>query len=236
MKSVSKAIGKPINECITHYLVRFKKTKSYKSLKRSMHRKANVSEGNAGTLVCNECGKGGMLIACDTCEAHYHLDCATPPLQSIPDGTWVCGNCRRDTRSMLSSQDETSLTDQQQPMDTSVEGAASIEDKDAAASSNEPRDDAEANADADNINGKLTSAPSKRDTTLKGEEGDLDHKPESDDTRFGDAEKRKFGPDVESTQDEKDTNLEQTNGNGPSHKRIRIEESNGETTTTSSLN
>jgi hypothetical protein len=47
-----------------------------------------------------------MLIACDTCEAHYHLACAMPPLESIPDGTWICGNCRRETRSMLSSQDE----------------------------------------------------------------------------------------------------------------------------------
>lgn len=127
MREVSKAIGKPINECITHYLVRFKRTKSYKSLKRSMKRKANVSEGSAGTLVCNECGKGGMLIACDTCEAHYHLSCATPPLASIPDGNWACGNCKRETRSMLSSQDENSCgTDQQAnegSVDASMEGA-----------------------------------------------------------------------------------------------------------------
>ena len=114
MIDVSDAIGKPINQCITHYLVKFKRTKSYKLLKRSMKRKANMSGGVADvTLVCNECSKGGMLIACDTCEAHYHLACTLPPLESIPDGTWICGNCRRETRSMLSSQDEMSCgTDQ----------------------------------------------------------------------------------------------------------------------------
>ena len=122
MREISKAMGKPINQCITHYLVRFKRTKSYKSLKRSMKRKANMSGGVADvTLVCNECSKGGMLIACDTCEAHYHLACTLPPLESIPDGTWICGNCRRETRSMLSSQDEMSCgTDQHEGGDVSM--------------------------------------------------------------------------------------------------------------------
>jgi len=123
MRAVSKAIGKPINQCITHYIVKFKRTKSYKSLKRSMIRKANVEEGNAGQLVCNECGKGGMLIACDTCEAHYHLGCAFPPLKEIPDGTWQCGNCRRDTRSMLASSSQDEMSQQQSiDMDASMSG------------------------------------------------------------------------------------------------------------------
>ena len=133
MKEVSKMIGKPINECITYYLVKFKRTKSYKSLKRSMKRKANMSEGSAGILVCNECGKGGMLIACDTCEAHYHLACAAPPLANIPDGTWNCGNCKRETRSMLSSQDEMSCSTDHNPTegsaDISMEGSGYVASK-----------------------------------------------------------------------------------------------------------
>jgi len=88
-----------------------------------MIRKANVEEGNAGQLVCNECGKGGMLIACDTCEAHYHLGCAFPPLKEIPDGTWQCGNCRRDTRSMLASSSQDEMSQQQSvDMDASMSG------------------------------------------------------------------------------------------------------------------
>eukprot|EP00957_Ditylum_brightwellii_P184608 14059495-Ditylum_brightwellii.AAC.1 len=88
MKVVSELIGKPQSECVTYYIVKFKKTKSHKSLKRSMKCKTNMGEGSAGTLVCNECGKGGILIACDTCAAHYHLACALPPLKTIPDGLW----------------------------------------------------------------------------------------------------------------------------------------------------
>jgi len=130
MKEVSKVVGKPTAECITYYIVKFKRTKSYKSLKRSMRHKANVSEGSVGTLVCSKCGKGGMLIACDTCEAHYHLACAAPPLASIPDGTWNCGNCKRETRSMMSSQDEMSCNSDQIPKEESgdipTEGAADV--------------------------------------------------------------------------------------------------------------
>ena len=121
MNDVSNMIGKNINECINYYLVKFKRTKSYKSLKKSMRRKANASEGSAGTLVCSGCDKGGMLIACDTCEAHYHLACASPPLESIPDGTWNCVNCKRETRSMLSSQDEISCTAEHNPMEGSAD-------------------------------------------------------------------------------------------------------------------
>ncbi|KAL7545608.1 hypothetical protein ACHAWF_008952 [Thalassiosira exigua] len=112
MKEVSKMMDKPLGQCITYYLVAFKRTKSYKSLKR---KKAKVNEGSIGTLVCNECRKGGMLIACDTCESHYHLTCTTPPLDVIPEGTWNCFNCKRETRSMLSSQDETSYNSDQVP-------------------------------------------------------------------------------------------------------------------------
>ena len=65
MKETSNMIGKPIEQCITYYLVKFKRTKSYKSLKRSMRRKANLSDGvvaGGGTLVCNECSKGKRII------------------------------------------------------------------------------------------------------------------------------------------------------------------------------
>ena len=65
MRETSKMIGKPIEECITYYLVKFKRTKSYKSLKRSMRRKANLSDGvvaGGGTLECHECSKGKRTV------------------------------------------------------------------------------------------------------------------------------------------------------------------------------
>ncbi|KAL3786167.1 hypothetical protein ACHAW5_008784 [Stephanodiscus triporus] len=106
MREISKNTGKSINQCITYYLGCFKRTKSYKSLRKSMKRKANLGKESTNTWICIECSTGGMLIACDLCEGHYHFACASPPLESIPDGTWICGNCRRETRSMMSSQDE----------------------------------------------------------------------------------------------------------------------------------
>ena len=158
MKEVSKQIGKPISECITYYIVVFKRTKSYKSLKRSMRRKANVTEGSAGTLVCNQCGKGGMLIACDTCEAHYHLSCASPPLQSIPDGTWACGNCKRETRSMLSSQDDVSCGTDQPPVVASA-GTKMNESEDI-----EPKPEPEPDLKADTTSGSGNAGIMKIDS------------------------------------------------------------------------
>ena len=110
MKSVSQIIGKPINECITYYISKFKLTKAYKTLKRSF-RRTTMSECSAGTLVCNECNESGMLVACDTCEAHYHLDCAKPPLASIPEGPWSCHNCRRPTRRQRDAEPTQSTVD-----------------------------------------------------------------------------------------------------------------------------
>lgn len=65
MKEISQSIDKTIDQCITYYLVKFKRTKSYKSLKRTMRRKANLSNGvtsGGGTLVCNACSKGKQII------------------------------------------------------------------------------------------------------------------------------------------------------------------------------
>lgn len=214
MREVSKAIGKPVEECITHYIVRFKRTKSYKSVKRSMRRKASVEEANKGKeFVCDRCGKGGMLVACDTCEAHYHLPCAIPPLEKIPDGNWSCGNCKRTTRTMLvdSSQDEASMTDQQQqqqPADASVE-EASMQEGD--------------RADADN--GKLKSPPPEA-APVKGYH---DLSSESDNERSGDTPNQSTDfANLAGTKHRLDGS-EQTNGDGPSHKKMRIEGTNGGT-------
>lgn len=214
MKEVSKMIGKPISECITHYLVKFKRTKSYKSLKRSMRRKANATDGSAGTLVCNECSKGGMLIACDTCEAHYHLACAAPPLQSIPDGTWVCGNCKRETRSMVSSQDEMSCCSIQQPterlMDTPAEGPG----------------DAESKIPGDKCKDKLAL----EGITVEGTGDNHNHNLDSEDIvaeGSGDNHKRKFDSEagLSMLEEVAESMSEQTN-NSSSHKRMRVDESN----------
>ncbi|THH16847.1 hypothetical protein EW146_g3855 [Bondarzewia mesenterica] len=46
--------------------------------------------------VCVECKKDdGDPLACDKCDAPYHLGCLDPPLDAIPDGEWFCPDCER---------------------------------------------------------------------------------------------------------------------------------------------
>ncbi|KAJ7948987.1 protein CHROMATIN REMODELING 4 [Quillaja saponaria] len=50
--------------------------------------------GNDGYYYeCMLCDEGGNLLCCDTCPATYHLECLSPPLESVPEGNWQCQNC-----------------------------------------------------------------------------------------------------------------------------------------------
>ncbi|KAI6176814.1 PHD finger protein 12 [Aphelenchoides bicaudatus] len=42
---------------------------------------------------CNYCNKKGFLICCDFCEAAFHVECHTPPLESVPTGSFECYQC-----------------------------------------------------------------------------------------------------------------------------------------------
>ncbi|WCJ37135.1 Acyl-CoA N-acyltransferase with RING/FYVE/PHD-type zinc finger protein [Euphorbia peplus] len=42
---------------------------------------------------CVVCDVGGELLCCDTCPNTYHLQCLSPPLESVPTGDWQCQNC-----------------------------------------------------------------------------------------------------------------------------------------------
>ena len=44
--------------------------------------------------VCEVCDGSGELLCCDTCNLAYHLTCLSPPLDSVPNGTWVCPKCK----------------------------------------------------------------------------------------------------------------------------------------------
>jgi hypothetical protein len=92
---VSKSIGKPLKECLAYYYGTFKQTKDYQKLKATIqrHKQKTASAGLTGFWVCDTCGVGGTLIACDSCEAHYHLTCLIPPLCEVPEGSWVCSKC-----------------------------------------------------------------------------------------------------------------------------------------------
>jgi len=46
---------------------------------------------------CAACGEGGELLCCDGCPRAFHLSCCKPPLKKIPEGSWLCGECKPST-------------------------------------------------------------------------------------------------------------------------------------------
>lgn len=51
---------------------------------------------NIFTLNCELC-KGGhheeQIILCDRCDKGCHMFCLSPPLQTVPEGEWICPLC-----------------------------------------------------------------------------------------------------------------------------------------------
>ena len=44
--------------------------------------------------VCNQCDREDRMLLCDGCDAGYHLECLTPPLEEIPmEDLWYCPEC-----------------------------------------------------------------------------------------------------------------------------------------------
>ena len=45
--------------------------------------------------MCNSKERDEDMILCDTCDRGYHKDCLKPPLKNIPEGEWICKDCKR---------------------------------------------------------------------------------------------------------------------------------------------
>ncbi|XP_011185636.1 protein split ends [Zeugodacus cucurbitae] len=43
--------------------------------------------------VCNSPEREDVMLLCDECNQGYHMDCLTPRLTQIPEGSWYCDNC-----------------------------------------------------------------------------------------------------------------------------------------------
>ncbi|XP_066525580.1 PHD and RING finger domain-containing protein 1-like isoform X2 [Hoplias malabaricus] len=62
--------------------------------------------------VCGGLDREDRLLLCDGCDAGYHMECLTPPLDSVPVEEWFCPRCSPDnhnTRSEQSSEDEDNI-------------------------------------------------------------------------------------------------------------------------------
>jgi hypothetical protein len=95
MWQISEALGRPVRECVTYYLGKFKTSKDFRSLRRVMEKARDENPFKyPGEILCDKCGKGGKLVYCDTCDSHYHLTCQDPPLTEVPEGNdWKCNKC-----------------------------------------------------------------------------------------------------------------------------------------------
>ncbi|KAK9456557.1 hypothetical protein V1511DRAFT_509241 [Dipodascopsis uninucleata] len=57
-----------------------------------------LQDKHGNPILCYTCGKSAMgerqMISCDYCPLHWHLDCLTPPMVSIPTSLrkWMCPN------------------------------------------------------------------------------------------------------------------------------------------------
>lgn len=52
---------------------------------------------------CNLCKDGGELLCCDQCPLTFHMKCLVPPMDTIPDGEWVCPRCEVGVASFYDS-------------------------------------------------------------------------------------------------------------------------------------
>ncbi|XP_073981082.1 uncharacterized protein isoform X4 [Rhodnius prolixus] len=50
-------------------------------------------EGETLCEICLNHDREHEMLLCDRCDAGYHLDCLSPPLDSVPSGTWYCPLC-----------------------------------------------------------------------------------------------------------------------------------------------
>ncbi|KAK2842061.1 hypothetical protein Q5P01_012261 [Channa striata] len=67
-----------------------------------------VKEGQEETVdvdleqtICEVCGgsdREDRLLLCDACDAGYHMECLTPPLDSVPVEEWFCPQCEASNR------------------------------------------------------------------------------------------------------------------------------------------
>jgi hypothetical protein len=58
-----------------------------------LYEERDASDDGDGS-VCAECGDGGELLICDSCDENYHLECVG--LSEVPPGEWRCPSCVAD--------------------------------------------------------------------------------------------------------------------------------------------
>ncbi|XP_065812724.1 PHD and RING finger domain-containing protein 1 isoform X2 [Labrus bergylta] len=61
--------------------------------------------------VCGSSDREDRLLLCDGCDAGYHMECLTPPLDSVPVEEWFCPECVANNRNSRGTAEELSETE-----------------------------------------------------------------------------------------------------------------------------
>ncbi|XP_017578005.2 PHD and RING finger domain-containing protein 1 isoform X1 [Pygocentrus nattereri] len=83
-----------------------------KTVKAGQEEQVDLDLEQTSCEVCGGSDREDRLLLCDGCDAGYHMECLTPPLDAVPVEEWFCPECapnNHNTRRERSSEDESSI-------------------------------------------------------------------------------------------------------------------------------
>uniref|UniRef100_A0A3Q4GM51 PHD-type domain-containing protein n=1 Tax=Neolamprologus brichardi TaxID=32507 RepID=A0A3Q4GM51_NEOBR len=69
-----------------------------KPVKEGQEETVNLDLEQTNCEVCGGSDREDRLLLCDGCDAGYHMECLTPPLDSVPVEEWFCPECEANNR------------------------------------------------------------------------------------------------------------------------------------------
>ncbi|TKS73250.1 PHD and RING finger domain-containing protein 1 [Collichthys lucidus] len=82
-----------------------------KPVKEGQEERVDLDLEQTSCEVCGGSDREDRLLLCDGCDAGYHMECLTPPLDSVPVEEWFCPECEANNRNSRGSAEELSDTE-----------------------------------------------------------------------------------------------------------------------------
>ncbi|XP_010731027.3 PHD and RING finger domain-containing protein 1 isoform X1 [Larimichthys crocea] len=82
-----------------------------KPVKEGQEERVDLDLEQTNCEVCGGSDREDRLLLCDGCDAGYHMECLTPPLDSVPVEEWFCPECEANNRNSRGSAEELSDTE-----------------------------------------------------------------------------------------------------------------------------
>ncbi|KAM8752180.1 uncharacterized protein phrf1 isoform 2-T3 [Acanthopagrus schlegelii] len=82
-----------------------------KPVKEGQEERVDLDLEQTNCEVCGGSDREDRLLLCDGCDAGYHMECLTPPLDAVPVEEWFCPECEASNRHLRGSAEEISDTE-----------------------------------------------------------------------------------------------------------------------------